>query len=172
MVSNMITKIALFQASSHFFNKWLLLMFPLIFLIGCATQSQTSGSYSTDQARKVQTIQTGTVENVKAINISSDRSGLGLISGGVVGGIAGSSIGKGKGRDIAAVIGAVAGSIIGDEIEKKVNTLEGQELTVLLKDGNMIVVAQEISDMDGPIRVGDKVRVITGADGLTRVSVN
>ena len=168
----MITKIALFQASSHFFNKWLLIMFPLIFLIGCATQSQTSGSYSTDQARKVQTIKTGTVENVKAINISSDRSGLGLISGGVVGGIAGSSIGKGKGRDIAAVIGAVAGSIIGDEKEKKVNTLEGQELTVLLKDGNMIVVAQEISDMDGPIRVGDKVRVITGADGLTRVSVN
>ena len=153
-------------------HKYLLIILPIILMIGCASQSQTSGSYSADQVRQVQKIQKGTVEYVKNITISSDRTGVGVISGAVVGGIAGSSVGKGKGSNIAAVIGAVAGGLIGEEIEKKINTLDGQEVTVLFQDGNMIVVAQEISDVDGPINVGDKVRVVTAADGLTRVSVD
>ncbi len=49
-------------------------------LIGCASQTKTGTSYSGDQARQAQTIKMGTVENVKEIEIQSDRTGIGAIA--------------------------------------------------------------------------------------------
>jgi outer membrane lipoprotein SlyB len=139
-------------------------------LIGCASQTKTGTSYSGDQARQAQTIKMGTVENVKEIEIQSDRTGIGAIAGGAVGGIAGSTVGSGRGSGIAAVLGAVAGGLIGDEIEKNVNKLNGQEITVSLNDGTKIVVAQEIDDKEGPFKIGDNVRVLTSPSGTTRIT--
>ena len=140
------------------------------FLIGCASQTKTGTAYTEGQARQAQTIKIGIVENVKEIQIQSDRTGVGAIAGGAVGGIAGSTVGDGKGSSIAAVLGAVAGGLIGDEIEKKVNTLNGQEITVSLNDGTKIVVAQEIDDKEGPFKIGDNVRVLTSPSGTTRIT--
>ena len=140
------------------------------FLIGCASQTKTGTSYTEGQASQAQTIKIGIVENVKEIQIQSDRTGVGAIAGGAVGGIAGSTVGDGKGSSIAAVLGAVAGGLIGDEIEKKVNTLNGQEITVSLNDGTKIVVAQEIDDKEGPFKIGDNVRVLTSPSGTTRIT--
>ena len=112
----------------------------------------------------------GTVENVKEIEIQSDRTGIGAIAGGAVGGIAGSTVGGGRGSGIAAVLGAVAGGLIGDEIEKNVNKLNGQEITVSLSDGTKIVVAQEIDDKEGSFKIGDNVRVLTSPSGTTRIT--
>jgi len=114
----------------------------------------------------------GTVENVKEIEIQSDRTGIGAIAGGAVGGIAGSTVGSGRGSGIAAVLGAVAGGLIGDEIEKNVNKLNGQEITVSLNDGTKIVVAQEIDDKEGPFKIGDNVRVLTSPSGTTRITLD
>ena len=146
------------------------LLIASVCLIGCASQTKTGTSYSADQARQAQTIKMGSVEKVKAIQIQSDRTGLGAIAGGAVGGIAGSTVGGGRGSGIAAVLGAVAGGLIGDQIEKNVNTLNGQEITVSLNDGTKIVVAQEIDDKEGPFRVGDNVRVLTSPTGTTRIT--
>ena len=73
---------------------------------------------------------------------------------------------------MSAIVGAVAGGIVGDKIEKNVNTLNGQEITIRLSNDTLIVVTQEIDKNVGPLRSGDKVRVLTSSNGTTRVQLN
>jgi outer membrane lipoprotein SlyB len=134
-------------------------------MAGCAS-SRSSEVYSRDQARRSQTVQTGTVEFVKNIKIEGTKSGLGTIGGGVAGGVAGSTIGEGKGSTLAALGGALAGALIGSAGEEKFTRKDGLEITVKLDNGNEVAVVQEA---DVPFQVGDRVRVLTNSDGTTRV---
>jgi outer membrane lipoprotein SlyB len=96
----------------------------------------------------------------------------GALAGGAIGGIAASNVGGGKMSLVSAIVGAVAGGIVGDKIEKNVNTLNGQEITIRLSNDTLIVVTQEIDKNVGPLRAGDKVRVLTSSNGTTRVQLN
>tara|TARA_B100000768_G_scaffold98862_1_gene92140 strand:- start:221 stop:694 length:474 start_codon:yes stop_codon:yes gene_type:complete len=148
-----------------------LLAIMSLFLVGCGSQTMTGDSYSGNQARKAQTLKMGQIESVKGVEIKGENGGVGALAGGAIGGIAASNIGGGKMSIVSAIVGAVAGGVIGDKIEKNVNTLNGQELTVKLSNDTLIVVTQEIDKNVGPLRAGDKVRVLTSSNGTTRVQL-
>ncbi len=136
-----------------------------LFVAACA--SSNSGSvYKRDDARKVQTVKTGTVESVRAVKLEGTKSPVGTIAGGAIGGIAGSSVGGGRGSAIAAVIGAVAGGLAGSAVEEGVTRKDALEITVKLDGGGLIAIVQEADEQFNP---GEKVRIVEGG-GTTRVS--
>ncbi|PPC80572.1 MAG: hypothetical protein CTY38_10770 [Methylotenera sp.] len=136
-----------------------------IFLSACA--SSNSGSvYSRDEARKTQTIRTGTVESVRQVKLEGTKSPIGTVAGGAIGGVAGSSIGSGKGSTIGAIIGAVVGGIAGSAAEELATRKDALEITVKLDGGGLLAVVQEA---DEAFAAGERVRLIESG-GTTRVS--
>lgn len=134
-------------------------------LTGCAS-SRSGEVYSRDQARRTQTVQLGTVEFVKEVRIEGTKSGIGTVGGGIAGGVAGSTIGGGRGSTLAALGGAAVGAIAGTFAEEKLTKNDGLEITVKLDNGSVIAVVQEADVLFAP---GDRVRVLTGPDGTTRI---
>jgi len=143
----------------------------VVLLSGCSTNSQTSNSYSGAQTRQAQVVKTGTVTFAKDVKISN-RSGVGGVGGAALGGVAGAGNGRSGSNQQAgsAIAGAIIGGIIGQLADSKLNELEGQEIGILLANGVEIAVTQEIDPQDGRINIGDRVRVLTAATGITRVS--
>jgi outer membrane lipoprotein SlyB len=152
-----------FSKISIFINIVVLILFFII--TGCAS-SRSGHVYSRDQARKIQTVRMGTVKSVRNVLIEGTKSGIGAVAGGVTGGALGSAVGKGSGKRIATVAGAVAGGLAGAAAEDSLTKKEGIEITVELDDGEVIAIVQEA---DESFSVGDRVRVLTGQDGTTRV---
>lgn len=132
---------------------------------GCAS-SRSGQVYSRDHARKSHTVQIGIVETVKRVRIEGTRTGIGAAAGGATGGVLGRSVGKGTGKDVATVLGAVAGGMAGASAEEKITQKDGLEITVKLDYGEVIAIVQEA---DEDFAVGDRVRVLTGPGGTTRV---
>jgi outer membrane lipoprotein SlyB len=149
-----------------FYNTLLLMAIMTVFITGCAS-SRSGQVYSRDEARKVQTVENATVESVKEVLIEGTKTPVGTVAGGVVGGVAGSTVGQGSGRALATVVGALAGAALGTVAEEEITKKQGLEIIVKKDSGQTIVVVQEA---DMPIAVGDRVRIITAADGTTRVS--
>lgn len=133
-------------------------------LAGCAS-SNSADVYSRGQARSMQTVQMGTVQAVRNIQIEGTRSGVGAVGGGVAGGVLGSSVGQGKGSLLATVGGAALGAVGGAVAEEQLTKKAGLEITVRLDSGGIIAVVQEADVM---FYVGDHVRVLTSG-GTARV---
>lgn len=137
-----------------------------IYISGCAS-SRSGQVYTRDEARKVQTVENGTVESVKQILIEGTKTPVGTATGGVVGGVLGNQVGSGSGRTVATVLGALAGAAAGTAAEEGITRKDGLEIIVRKDSGQTIVVVQEA---DMLIAAGDRVRIITAPDGTTRVS--
>ena len=101
----------------------------------------------------------GVIESVREIQHKGQGTGLGAVGGAVVGGLLGNQVGSGRGNTAATVVGAVGGTIAGNEIEKRVKSTKGYEITVRFEDGSSRV----ISAANAPAwRTGDQVRVVDG----------
>ncbi|WP_415245105.1 glycine zipper 2TM domain-containing protein [Thauera sp.] len=138
----------------------------LLLLGGCA-QGLGGGTYSRTEARRAMTVQFGTVESVRAVQLEGTKTPIGSVAGAAVGGIAGSSVGGGRGAAAAAVIGAVAGGVAGAAIEEGATRTRGVEVTVRLDGGQFLAVVQ--ADEGEAFRAGERVRVLRDA-GTVRVS--
>lgn len=152
---------------SHWVPVFLVLIFTGL-IAGCA--SNLSGeTYSRGEARKTQTVEYGTIEDFRYVQIEGDRGGLSKFGGGVVGGIAGSGLGDGTGRQLTTALGAIAGAVVGGEVEERASRAQGVDLTVRMASGRLISVVQEIPDTaQNPYQIGQKVRV-QRVDGQVRV---
>ena len=137
----------------------------VVLLTGCAS-SNSGDVYSRNQTRITQTVQMGTVQSVRNVQIEGTKSGVGAVGGGVAGGVLGSTIGAGKGSVLAAVGGAALGAVGGAVAEEQLTKKNGLEITVKLDSGATIAVVQEADVM---FSVGERVRVLTGSGGTTRV---
>ena len=133
--------------------------------VSCAS-SRSGEVYSRDQARKTHTVQLGTVEFVNPVKIEGTKSPVGTLAGAAAGGALGSTIGSGSGKTVATVLGAIAGGVAGSAVEEQVTKKDGLEITVKLDNGEVISVVQEA---DIPFSVGERVRILKGPDGTTRV---
>lgn len=138
----------------------------VVYLSGCAS-SRSGQVYSRDEARKVQTVENGTVESVKEVTIEGTKTPVGTAAGGVVGGVLGHQVGSGSGNTVATVIGALAGAAAGTMAEEGITRKAGLEIVVRKDNGQTIVVVQEA---DMAIYAGDRVRIIRAPGGTTRVS--
>lgn len=134
-------------------------------VVGCSS-TPSSGTYDRTQAGTLQKVQYGTVTSVRNVLIENEQSGVGTAAGGIIGGVAGSEIGEGKGRVVGSVLGSVLGGVVGSKIDKNVQTKQGIEVTVRLRDGNTVAISQLA---DERFRVGDSVKVLTN-NGRARVT--
>ena len=134
-----------------------------LLLTGC--QSTLTGDYySRDDARRIQTVQYGSVEATRPVVIEGTKTPVGTVAGGAVGGIAGSTVGGGKG----SAVGAVAGGLAGAAAEEGLTRRQGVDVTVRLDSGSIISVVQEQTPQSS-FRAGDRVRVLT-VNGETRIA--
>jgi outer membrane lipoprotein SlyB len=138
-------------------------------LTACDTTSSLSGSsYERRQVRSEQTVRLGTVESVREVEIEAGEAGVGTVAGAVIGGAAGSAVGQGRGSLITGVIGAVAGGVAGNLAEKNLRGTRGVEITVKLRNGDLVAVTQG-ADPREVFRAGDPVRLLSSG-GVTRVT--
>lgn len=137
-------------------------------LAGCAS-TQSGDVYSRHETRREMYIRTGVVESMRPVRLQGARSGVGSSAGAVIGGIAGSGLARdGAGMVIGAVIGAVAGGILGNAVEENTTQSTAMEYIIRLSSGQVVAVVQE-GGLDGSIRPGDRVRLMSGSGGGTRV---
>jgi len=108
----------------------------------------------------------GTVQRVELVQIEGTKTPLGVIAGGALGAVLGSSTSHDSGSVIAGTAEAIAGGLAGGAVEEEVTKKDGIEITVELDNGKTLAVVQEA---DESFQVGERVRVLTGPDGTTRV---
>ena len=137
----------------------LLVVFSMM-LPACA--SRGGRTYSDGEVRQAQSVQYGVVANVENVRVEEDPKGLGLVLGGVAGGILGNMVGGGRGRTLAT-LGGAAGGTMAESAMRDYNALQ---LTIDLENGSTIVVVQGIDDH---FTTGDRVRVVSSANGAARV---
>jgi outer membrane lipoprotein SlyB len=139
----------------------------LAFIIqGCAPSS--SGKvYTRDQARQEMQVLHGTVLEVNTVTIEGTDSALGTVAGGALGAGVGQTMGSGTGRTLVTIAGAVAGAFAGKAAEKELTTEAALEIVVNLDNGGTISVVQE---GDVLFNAGERVRVLRGNDGTSRVT--
>jgi outer membrane lipoprotein SlyB len=135
-------------------------------LTGCPA-SMSSSSYTRDQARTAQTVEFGTVESVREVQIEGTKSGLGTLAGGAIGGVLGNEVGAGTGRTLATIGGGLAGAMAGSAVEEGVTRQRGLEITVRLDNGRTMAVTQAA---DESFVAGDRVRVLFDRYGTARVA--
>ncbi len=135
-------------------------------VLSACSNATSSNVYNTTQAGTLQEVQFGTVLAVRNIMIQQDAGETGRLAGGVIGGVAGSDLGQGKGQIVGSVAGAVAGSAIGSLIDRTVKAKPGVELTIQMKDGRNVAVAQLADEF---IQVGENVKILT-SNGKARVT--
>lgn len=137
----------------------------MVFLSGCAS-SLSSGAYTRDSARQMQTVYYGTVDSVRTVQIEGTKTPVGTGAGAVAGGILGNQVG-GSGRALATLGGALIGGAAGAAAEEGITRQPGYEITVRLDNGRVISVVQAADIAFAP---GERVRVIEARDGTTRVT--
>lgn len=143
-------------------------LLPLLFG-SCAQDSLTGDTVSRGEAGRAQNVRAGTITSIRNVNIQGDSLGGTLVGAGV-GGLLGNQIGGGSGRTAATVGGALAGGAVGSHAGQSVTSRRGLEIEVRLDDNRQrISVVQEENPRES-FSVGDRVRVITGAGGRTRVA--
>jgi outer membrane lipoprotein SlyB len=124
------------------------------------------------QTGMVQTVEVGTVTSAKVVDIEGHQGPIGIFGGGMVGSAA-AKPGRGDTSRTAAVVqagGAVAGAVVGSAVEEVLTRRTGQELTVRLDDGRVVVVTQEITN--GTFRDGDRVHLLNGGGARVTLASN
>ncbi|MFP5350495.1 MAG: glycine zipper 2TM domain-containing protein [Gammaproteobacteria bacterium] len=144
----------------------LVVLASTLFIGGCAS-SLSGSAYERRQARTVQEVELGVVEHVRTVQIEGTKSGIGAHAGAAAGGVAGSEIGQGKGRVVGAIAGAVVGGVAGAAAEERLTRQPGLEITVRLDSGRLVAITQAA---DEAFRVGERVRLIHGGRGGSRVT--
>ena len=145
---------------------FLSLVLLALIIQGCAP-SASGKVYTRDQARQSMQVFYGTIQQVSEVTIEGSESGLGTLAGGALGVGVGQTMGSGTGRTLAAIAGGVAGVFAGKAAEKGMTTKAALEIVVTLDNGEILSVVQENDVVFG---VGDRVRVLRGTDGTSRVT--
>ncbi len=142
-----------------------LILLTALVVSGCAS-SRSGRVYTRDQARASHSVYYGVVTSVEPVLIEGTKTPAGTIAGGAAGAAIGNTIGSGSGRTLATVLGGIFGGLAGTAVEEGVTRREALEITVRLESGQTIAVVQEADELYG---AGDRVRILKGSDGSTRV---
>ena len=145
-----------------------LLLGSVLTLGGCMT-NQSGNVYSREDARRVQTVNMGTIVGLRPVQIEGTKSLIGVGAGALIGGIAGSTMGGGRGTYLTAIAGALAGGYVGSKAEEGLTNANGVEITVREDSGYTRAYVQEVGERE-LFRNGDRVRIMT-VNGQSRVSL-
>ncbi len=148
----------------HLAGKLFVLLLALSVLAACAQKG--GGTFTSSGQQRSNAVHYGTVLSVRTVKIENDTSGVGPVVGGVAGGVVGNLFGSGSGKVLATVGGAALGALGGYATENVIRNHDALEIIVELDNGSHIAVVQ---DPDIHFRAGDKVMVLAGSDGSSRV---
>jgi outer membrane lipoprotein SlyB len=150
-------------------NRNLILCLPVVVLFtSCAQDSMTGDTFSRDEARQAQSVNTGRITSIRNVKIEGGNT-AGTVIGGVAGGALGSNIGSGRTSNTAGAIGgALVGGALGSHAQQAMQSRNGIEITVRLDSGGSVAVVQEVNPRE-QFNVGDRVRVLS-TGSRTRVT--
>jgi len=143
-------------------SRWQLLLAGVAALAAAGCESSNSGRnppvYGPTQVNQARTSEIGTVQSVRPVIIQRD-AGSRRSAGGRAGASVGRALATGQdpGAALAGATGSVVGEAVGDGLEQMGARHEGQEIEVLLDDGNIITVVQENNP---PYIGGERVRLV------------
>jgi outer membrane lipoprotein SlyB len=145
-----------------------LLGFPALALVvpGCASNSAVS--IPAGVARTSFDVRYGEVVTVTPVRIEGEPTAVGRLGGAVIG----YALGRGNSplfedaHRLETAVGSVAGTVAGEAVERHLSSEDGLQVVVRLDDRATIAVVQAA---DVAFMPGDRVRVLFGRDGSTRV---
>ncbi|APZ43519.1 hypothetical protein [Acidihalobacter ferrooxydans] len=140
---------------------------PLVLLGGCATENYSAQTYQTGLS--AQRVELGSIVAMRKVALQQPNNAGGPV-GTIAGGILGSQLGgashsfalHGLGMLGGAVIGGMLGQSVGNQVTGRV----GELITVRLDSGKLVAITQASNPN---LQVGEKVQVLYGQDGRTRV---
>ena len=149
----------------------LVLIFLLIALPAASGCSSNKGGYDyrAGEVQQAYSVSYATATDVRIVTIHGDKSAhqtTGGLIGSVAGGFLGSTIGRGAGRTLASVGGALLGAAAGAGAGAVTSQEDGLQISLRYDDGHEEIVVQ---GAEPPIQPGQRVRIISGADGSRRV---
>ncbi len=140
---------------------WIILIFPLF----------ANAGYQRNQAREVNQVVFGKVENVRYISqqdvVHSKANGWETLLGAIVGGLIGNQFGDGHGREVATAVGAIAGGSIAHSNANQEHRVDYRLVEILIKtkEGKWIDVIQDI-DQNMLFEKNDNVRILYFDEGV------
>ncbi len=140
-----------------------------LFLQGCTPQLG-GHDYNAGEVGSVTSIEYGTIDTVKVININAsqrDKMGSGAVIGGAAGAALGAGIfGKGSGKLVSGALGGLLGAGAGHLAQDKMTSQQGFEYTVILDSGKIVSITQGAEPALSP---GQRVKVMNPTRGRARV---
>lgn len=148
-------------------RKLFLIFMVSIAVVGCSSNGKES--YSHNEANRIQTTLTGTIEKIEIVNVDGTSSWKGSLAGSILGGVLGSTIGSGWGQVISSTVGSIGGGFAGAGAERQLTKDEGLKLSIREDNGNLfstIIVPKK----DESFKVGDRVKVTSSSGGVVTVT--
>lgn len=138
----------------------------LALLGGCATENYSAQTYRTGLS--AQRVELGTIVAMRNVALQPNNAGgaVGTIAGGILGSQLGGESNSFALHGLGALGGAVIGGMLGQSAGHQITGSVGELITVRLNNGRMVAVTQKAGQ---GLRVGQKVQVLYGSDGKTRV---
>ncbi len=146
----------------------------IVALLSIVSFSALAGDYSgsgyeSNETRRIQTQQTGTVEEIREVVVHDNNSvaQYGAIGvGGALGGILGQVIGgnSANGRTAASLVLAATGAVAGNKLNNALSADKALEIVVITDDNRAVVITQTVDQNAQSLSVGDRVRIVQGAN--------
>lgn len=129
----------------------------------------SSSGYESNETRRIQSQQTGTIEEIREVVVHDNNSvaQYGAIGvGGALGGILGQAIGgnSANGRTAASLILAATGAVAGNKLNNALSSDKALEIVVVTDDNRALVITQTMDQNAQSLSVGDRVRIVQGAN--------
>ena len=123
------------------------------------------------QSQTMQRILYGEVVSAERITIRDAPTGRGAQAGSTIGAVAGYALADGRDRWLGALVGGVLGGAAGNSAEKAKKKKPGWELIILLDNGEEVGIQVPMNKKNrGIFAPGDRVRIMSGPNGQTRVN--
>ena len=132
-----------------------------LLLGGCANSSALQ--YTTSQAQNTARVYYGEVLSVTPTTIRGEDNALLTTAGSLLGGIGGSNFGKGRGEAVSAILGGLGTQ----SLTRGLDSQRGYEIVVQLEGSRDAISVVQKDDIQ--FQPGQRVRVLQGANGVTRV---
>ena len=123
------------------------------------------------QSQTMQRILYGEIVSAERITIQDRPTGRGAQAGSTVGAVAGYALADGRDRWLGALVGGVLGGAAGNAAEKAKKKKPGWDLIIRLDNGEEVGIQVPMNKKNrGIFTPGDRVRMMSGPNGQTRVS--
>lgn len=128
---------------------------PLLALGGCAGNTFSPNTYSSNAVQLANKVEQGTIIGYREVKISANGT-VGTVTGGAVGGVLGAEYANSA---LVAVGGTTIGGMLGNALEHAARDTTGWEYIIRKENGDMLSVTQREA---APLGLAQRVLVIMG----------